>query len=91
MDYIYQVIIKPILINQIIIDWIAPIITGLLVLLIPTIITRVIKNRNLLRNIKDINDKIINTVRPFIIQRIEINSHLISDLRKSIIKENGIK
>ena len=46
MDYIYQVIIKPILINQIIIDWIAPIITGLLVLLIPTIITRVIKNRN---------------------------------------------
>ena len=30
-------------------------------------------------------------MRPFIIQRIEINSHLISDLRKSIIKENGIK
>lgn len=91
MDYIYQVILKPILTNQIIIDWIAPIITGLIVLLIPAIITRGIKNRNLLKNINDINNKIINTIRPFIIQRIEINSHFISDLRKAIIKENRIK
>ena len=91
MDYIYQVILKPILTNQIIVDWIAPIITGLIVLLIPAIITRVIKNRNLLKNIKDINNKIINTIRPFIIQRKEISSHFISDLRKAIIKENGIK
>ena len=91
MDYIYQVILKPILTNQIIVDWIAPIITGLIVLLIPAIITRGIKNRNLLKNIKDINNKIINTIRPFIIQRIEINAHFISDLRKAIIKENGIK
>ena len=91
MNYIYQAILEPILTNQIIVDWIAPIITGLIVLLIPAIVTRVIKNRNLLRNIKDINSKIINTIRPFIIQRIEISSHFISDLRKAIIKENGIK
>ena len=91
MSYIYQVILKPILTNQIIVDWIAPIVTGLILLLIPVILTKFIKNNTLLKNIKDVNNKIINTIRPFIIQRIEINSHFISDLRKAIIKENKIK
>lgn len=91
MSYIYQVILKPILTNQIIVDWIAPIVTGLIVLLAPVILTKFIKNNTLLKNIKDVNNKIINTIRPFIIQRIEINSHFISDLRKAIIKENEIK
>lgn len=91
MSYIYQVILKPILTNQIIVDWIAPIVTGLIVLLAPVVLTKFIKNNTLLKNIKDVNNKIINTIRPFIIQRIEINSHFISDLRKAIIKENEIK
>lgn len=91
MNYIYEVILKPILTNQIIVDWIAPILTGLIVLLIPSIVTRTLKNRNLLKNIKEVNNKIINTIRPFIIERININSHFISDIRKGVIKESGIK
>lgn len=39
MNYIYQAILEPILTNQIIVNWIAPIITGLIVLLIPAIVT----------------------------------------------------
>lgn len=91
MQNIYEVIVKPILTNQIIVDWIAPIITGLIVLILPTVIAKIIKTRNFLKNVNEINNKIINTIRPFIIQRIEINSSFITDIRNAIIKENQIR
>lgn len=71
MNNIYQAIFKPILTNQIIVDWVAPIITGLIVCLIPIVITKILANRSLVKNIKDVNNKIIDTIRPFIIQELK--------------------
>ena len=70
----YDTILKPILENQIIVDWIAPIITGLILLVLPPLITNNIRNKNLIKNINLVNNKIIDIIRPFIIQRIDINS-----------------
>ena len=56
VKYIYQTVLEPILTNQIVINWIAPIITGLIVVLIPAIVTRSVKKRNLAKNIQDINN-----------------------------------
>lgn len=91
MHNIYKNIIEPILTNEIIVNWIAPIITGLLVVAIPIILSNLIRNRNLIKNIQEINNKIIDTIRPFIIQRIEIDSRFISNIRDAIIKESNIK
>lgn len=87
----FDSIMKPILTNQIIVDWIAPIITGLIVFIIPAIVVRICKSRNLSKKIEETNGKIINTIRPFIIQRIAISQHFISDIRMAIIKESEIK
>lgn len=91
MYNIYKNIVQPILTNEIIVNWIAPIITGLLVVAIPIFLSKFIRNKNLLKNIQETNNKIIDTIRPFIIQRIEINSFFISDIRNAIIKESNIK
>ena len=87
----YNTVLKPFLENQIIVDWIAPIITGLILLALPTLITNNIRNKNLIKNINLVNNKIIDTIRPFIIQRIDINSSYISNIRRAIIKDNNIK
>lgn len=87
----YETLLKPILTNQIIVDWISPIITGLIIVIIPALIAKFFKNKNLIKNINFVNNKIIDTIRPFIIQRIEIDSKFISNIRNAIIKENNIK
>ena len=87
----YEVFIKPILTNQIVVDWIAPIITSLICIAVPTILTKFFKSKSLIKSINMVNNKIIDTIRPFIIQRIEISSDFISSIRIAIIKESNIK
>lgn len=87
----YEVVIKPILTNQIVVDWIAPIITGLIVVAIPAILAKFFRNKSFQKSINLVNSKIIDTIRPFIIQRIEITPDFISGVRVAIIKENSIK
>ena len=46
MYNIYKNIVQPILTNEIIVNWIAPIITGLLVVAIPIFLSKFIRNKN---------------------------------------------
>ncbi len=57
MYNIYKNIVQPILTNEIIVNWIAPIITGLLVVAIPIFLSKFIRNKNLLKNIQETNNK----------------------------------
>lgn len=84
-------IIKSFLTNQIVINWIAPIITGLIVVAIPAFLIRVFQLRKDKRKVEDANQRYLNSIRPYIIQKLNIDKRLISDVRKVIIKESCIK
>ena len=84
-------IIKSFLTNQIVINWIAPIITGLMVVVIPAFVIRFFQLRKDKRKVDDANQRYLNSIRPYIIQKINIDKRFISDIRKVIIKESCIK
>lgn len=84
-------IIKNFLTNQIVINWIAPIITGLMVVVIPAFVIRVFQLRKDKRKVDDANQRYLNSIRPYIIQKINIDKRFISDVRSVIIKESCIK
>lgn len=91
MKDFYINIIKPILLNEIVINWIAPIITGLLVIAIPTAIIKFFRLRKDIKKINNVNKRFIDSIRPYIIEKIEISSQLITDIRKAIIMDSDIK
>jgi len=91
MKEIYENVIKPILINEIVVNWIAPIITGILVIAIPAIVLKFFRLRKDTKKINNVNDRFINSVRPYIIEKIKISSNLIIDIRRAIIMDSNIK
>lgn len=84
-------IIKNFLTNQIIVNWVAPIITGLIVVVIPTILIRLFQMKKDKRKVDDANQRYLNSIRPYIIQKITIDRKFISDIRRVVIKESCIK
>lgn len=91
MKEIYKNVIKPILINEIVVNWIAPIITGILVILIPATVLKFFRFRKDIKKINNVNDRFINSIRPYIIEKIKISSNLITDIRRAIIMDSDIK
>lgn len=91
MEEFYKNVIKPILINEIVVNWIAPIITGILVIVIPTAVLKFFRFRKDIKKINNVNDRFINSIRPYIIEKIKISSNLITDIRKAIIMDSDIK
>lgn len=80
--------------NEIVINWIAPIITGLIVTAISAFIIYIIKVLKLRKDekmIKEANQRYLDTIMPFIIQKIKISSEYITDVRNVIISESGLK
>ena len=91
MKEFYENVIKPILINEIVVNWIASIITGILVIAIPTTVLKFFRFRKDIEKINNINDRFINSIRPYIIEKIKISSNLIIDIRRTIILDSDIK
>lgn len=87
----YEEIIEPILTNEIVVDWIAPIITTILASLILTGVGKFILNEKIKNKIQSSNEKILNAIMPFIIQQIPITRELIISIRTAISIENKIK
>lgn len=91
MKGFYKNVIKPILINEIVVNWIAPIITGILVIVIPATVLKFFRFRKDIKKINNVNDRFINSIRPYIIEKIKISSNLITDIRRAIIMDSDIK
>lgn len=77
--------------NDIVINWIAPIITGLIVVVIPTVIVKIFTLKKDEKTIKGANQRYLDSIMPFIIQKIEISSSYITDIRNVIIEESRLK
>ena len=77
--------------NEIVINWIAPIITGLIVVAIPTIVIKTFKFKKDEKTIKQANQRFLDCIMPFVIQKIEVSSSYISDMRNVIIEESGLR
>lgn len=84
-------ILLPVLENEIIVNWIAPIVTSLIVLAIPVIFSKMLRRYNNVKKVNETNKKIINAIRPFIIQQIDINLQSVVNIRDAIIKESQLK
>lgn len=91
MKEFYKNVIKPILINEIVVNWIAPIITGILVIVIPATVLKFFRFRKDIKKINNVNDRFINSIRPYIIEKIKISSNFITDIRRAIIMDSDIK
>lgn len=91
MKAFYKNIIKPILTNEIVVNWIAPIITGILVVVIPATVLKFFRLRKDIKKINDVNDRFISSIRPYIIEKIRISSNFITDIRSAIIIDSDIK
>lgn len=84
-------LIKGYLKNEIVVNWIAPIITGLIVIAIPAGLAKIIRIRSDIKKVNDANNRYLNCIRPYIIQKINISSKLISDLRSVVVDESDLK
>ncbi len=77
--------------NEIIVNWIAPIITGLIITGISSLIVKKFKDKRDEKIINTANERFVRTILPFIIQKIECEETYISDIRSVIVKESGLK
>ena len=78
--------IKAFLTNNIVIAWIAPIFTAI----IATIIIKVFSIRKKNKEIKAANQKYADAIRPYVIQKIEINEQIIHGIRNAISMEFSV-
>ena len=80
--------------NGIVITWIAPIVTGVVVVIITTIIGRILsvwwKNRSFLRKLERANEKYMNNILPYMIQEIEIDGEILYSIKSAIAIEYQI-
>ena len=80
--------------NTLVISWIAPIITGVVVVILTTIVGKFItiwwKSREFIRKRDDANQKYINNIIPYMIQEMEINSRILSSIKSAIAAEYQI-
>lgn len=94
MKTFYDEVLKSFLTNEIVVTWISPIITGLLVVAIPAGVIGLLKVLQIKRDEKKItaaNQRFIDAIRPYIIQNIDILPKFISDIRNVIVEESGVK
>lgn len=77
--------------NEIVVNWIAPIVTGLIVIAIPAFGIKIFRFKKDEKAIKQANQRFIDSIIPFIIQKISITSSYISDIRSVVIEESGLK
>lgn len=94
MNEFYTEVLKPFLTNEIVITWVSPIITGLIVVAIPAVLIWVFKVLQIKRDEKKINaanQRFIDAIRPYIIQNIDILPNFITDIRTVIVEESGVK
>lgn len=78
--------IKAFLTNNIVIAWIAPIFTAI----IATIIIKVFSIRKKNKEIKAANQRYADAIRPYVIQKIEINEQIIHGIRNAISMEFSV-
>ena len=80
--------------NTLVISWIAPIITGVIVVILTSIIGRILtiwwKGRAFVRKRDGANEKYINNILPYMIQELEINSQLLYSIKSAIATEYQI-
>lgn len=74
--------------NTIITTWIAPVVTGVIVVVITTGIGKIVsiwwKNRTFLKNRDRANEKYIDNVLPYMIQRISVDVDFVISVKKAI-------
>lgn len=76
------------------INWVAPIITGVVVVILTSIVGKFLSNwrrsREFVRKRDDANQKYINNIIPYMIQQIEINSQILHSIKSAIAAEYQI-
>lgn len=77
--------------NTIIATWVAPIITGVIVVILTTIVGKIVsiwwKNRTFIRKVESANEKYINNILPYMIQKMEIDINILLSIKSAIAKE----
>ena len=85
---------KEFLENTVVVTWIAPIITGIVVIIITTLFGKIIsiwwKNRAFIRKVESANEKYINNVLPYMIQEIEVDAKMLYSIKKAITIEYNV-
>lgn len=80
--------------NTLVISWIAPIITGVIVVVLTSIIGRILtiwwKGRAFVRKRDGANEKYVNNILPYMIQELEINSQILYSIKSAIASEYQI-
>ena len=80
--------------NTLVINWVAPIITGVVVVILTSIVGRFLntwrKSREFIRKRDDANQKYINNIIPYMIQQIEINNQILHSIKSAIAAEYQI-
>ncbi|WP_238948845.1 hypothetical protein [Clostridium sp. YIM B02569] len=74
--------------------WVAPTVTAIIAALIVAFVTVLIKKRNAVGYINTISaaeEKLLEILRPFFIQELELTQEVLIDLRRAIIKEYKLK
>ena len=94
MNDFYNEVLKPFLTNELVITWVSPVITGLIVVAIPAGIIWLLKTLQIKKDekkIEEANQRFINSIRPYIIKNIKILPKFITDTRTVVVKESGVK
>ncbi len=73
--------------NEVIIQWIAPIIGTIIVLIAIKLFMDRYKSKSVISIINIANNRFIDAVRPFFIQEIEINMKIVNNIRNAIKRE----
>lgn len=81
----------PFLENEIVVNWVAPIFTDLVSFVLPIIVVGIVRGFKKVKSVKEANEKIINAIRPFIIQQINIEIQTVEKIRTAILKEAQLK
>ena len=74
--------------NHIITTWIAPVVTGVIVVVVTTGMGKIIaiwlKNKTFLKNRDRANEKYIDNILPYMIQKIDINADFVTSVKNAI-------
>lgn len=85
MEELYKNNIEPFLTNSVIETWIAPIITAIVTAIVIHIGSSFIRNKKKQKAINEANEKILNSIRPFIIQQIPITQEQIISIKNAVV------
>lgn len=75
-------------INTFITTWVAPVVTGVIVVVITTGIGKIVsiwwKNRTFVRNRDRANEKYIDNILPYMIQKIDVNADFVASVKNAL-------